>query len=353
MVDLYYKTGRPGTANALLGMVGANLVFQLLVVYSKCHSIKKNKWRTMLFEVLSIVTFSKPGVDAYRVASGAETAEGSTMDPLGEMVYTKGGELVFEAVPGLVLQLVAALNAKENTISVYYVIGDYGLYFAYLVARRDLVFFIPMPTAASYATSTVFRAMFKVITDFTGSPIFRLPMFCGGSYYAFCLASSQASVFAAVYAYINYATPPEGVELIAASTLWAGASLLAGAWLCAFLFFALRIAVPKYRYTMWSLTSGRQCVQDYFLRGESDEAKFYTFGCNLLLWESDIGNEVNAWTRANWARWSEEKPAWFKPEQVPDQFIPAAELEQLGHDRKRRGSAAGSIRESFREKDEN
>ncbi|GMI53009.1 hypothetical protein TeGR_g2903 [Tetraparma gracilis] len=100
-------------------MVGANLVFQLLVVYSKCHSIKKNKWRTMLFEVLSIVTFSKPGVDAYRVASGAETAEGSTMDPLGEMVYTKGGELVFEAVPGLVLQLVAALNAKENTISVF------------------------------------------------------------------------------------------------------------------------------------------------------------------------------------------------------------------------------------------
>jgi hypothetical protein len=35
------------------------------------------------------------------------------------MAYTKGGELVFEAVPGLVLQLVAALNAKENTTSVF------------------------------------------------------------------------------------------------------------------------------------------------------------------------------------------------------------------------------------------
>jgi hypothetical protein len=40
---------------------------------------------------------------------------------------------------------------------------------------------------------------------------------------------------------------------------------------------------------------------------------------------------------------------WFKPEQVPDNFIPAAELEQLGHNRKRRGSAAGSVRDSFRE----
>ena len=210
-----------------------------------------------------------------------------------------------------------------------------------------------MPSAASYATSTLFRAMFKVVTDFTGSPHFRLPLICGGSYYAFCLASSQASVFAAVYAYINYATPPEGVEKIKASTLWAGASVLAGAWLCAFLFFALRIAVPKYRHTLWSWTSGRQCVQDYFIKGKSEEDKFGIFACNLLLWESDIGNEVKAWTRANWARWSEEKPAWFKPEQVPDQFIPAAELEQLGYNRKRKGSAAGSIRESFREEYEN
>ena len=58
-------------------------------------------------------------VDAYRVASGAEAAAGASIDPLMEMVYTKGGELVFEAVPGLVLQLVAAINAKENTTSVF------------------------------------------------------------------------------------------------------------------------------------------------------------------------------------------------------------------------------------------
>jgi hypothetical protein len=52
----------------------------------------------------------------------------------------------------------------------------------------------------------------------------------------------------------------------------------------------------------------------------------------------------------NWARWKEEKPAWFKVEMVPDRFIPAGELEALGgNNRKRRGSAAGSVRESFRE----
>jgi hypothetical protein len=113
-----------------------------------------------------------------------------------------------------------------------------------------------------------------------------------------------------------------------------------------------RIAVPKYRRTLWSWTTGRQCVHDYFLKGWDDEAKFEIFGCNLLLWESDIREEVKAWTSANWARWSEEKPSWFKPEIVPDRFIPAAGLEQLGHNRKRRGSAAESLRESFREREE-
>ena len=131
--------------------------------------------------------------------------------------------------------------------------------------------------------------------------------------------------------------------------LWYGAGAVTAAWALAVTFFATRIAVPKLRRTLWSSTSGRQWVQDCFLKGETDKGKFGIFACNLLLWESDIGEEVKAWAAENWARWREEKPAWFKPELVPDQFIPAAELQQLGFNRKRRGSASGSARESFRE----
>jgi hypothetical protein len=68
--------------------------------YIQTQGLKKDKWRTALVEMLSVVTFTKPGVDAYRVASGAAQLAGAAFDPLAEMMYTKGGELVFEAVPG-------------------------------------------------------------------------------------------------------------------------------------------------------------------------------------------------------------------------------------------------------------
>lgn len=57
----YYKEGRAGTANALLGMVGANIGFQLVIVYSQTHKLKNDKWKTMLYEFLSVVSFMKPG----------------------------------------------------------------------------------------------------------------------------------------------------------------------------------------------------------------------------------------------------------------------------------------------------
>jgi MFS family permease len=100
MINAFYEMGEAGTANGLLAMVVANLAFQAIGVYVQTHNLKKDKWRTVLFEMLSVVTFAKPGVDAYRVASGAEQFPGAAMTPLVEMLCDKTGELVFEAIPG-------------------------------------------------------------------------------------------------------------------------------------------------------------------------------------------------------------------------------------------------------------
>jgi hypothetical protein len=100
MINQFFVMGEIGTAKSLLAMVGANLFFQTCVVWGQTQGLKKNKWGAMLFEILSVFTFVKPGVDAYRVASGAEKSPGAAVAPLTEMVTTKMGELAFEAIPG-------------------------------------------------------------------------------------------------------------------------------------------------------------------------------------------------------------------------------------------------------------
>ncbi|GMI19434.1 hypothetical protein TeGR_g7143 [Tetraparma gracilis] len=411
MINEFYVMGKVSTANGLMAMVGANLGFQVLVVFIQTQGLKKDKWRTALVEMLSVVTFTKPGLDAYRVASGAEQLPGAAASPLMEMLYVKGGELFFEAIPGLVLQLVAVLLAKERSTSAYvsiwistastaltattmfwdndtdpgvrkrnpdaagivpdldrgtafavifvmcacqivakatatallvvtngswllgYIIADHALHFAYRASRRDVVAYLSLPPRASYVVAPIFRTVLKAIADFTGSPLLRVPLLCGGSYWLFNLAMSQASVFVCVHLYLKHA-PGDGVEKVKSSTLWTGASCLSAAWLVTFLYFVFRVAVPRLRHTLWSWTSGRQAVHQYFLERESDEGKFGIFTNNLLLWESDIGEEVKAWTAENWARWSEEKPPWFKVEVVPDRFLPVGELQQLGTSKK-------------------
>ncbi|GMI26613.1 hypothetical protein TeGR_g4849 [Tetraparma gracilis] len=395
MIKTFYDMGDTANAKGLLAMVGANVAFQGLMVYTQCQGLKKNRWRTALFEMLTVVSFVKPGLDAYRVASGAEQLPGAAIGPLMEMICTKGAELFFEAIPGLVLQLVALLNAEQvskvaigsilmSTAStaltattmfwdfdtdpaarkrnpewlgivpdlnrgsafaalffmsafqviakaaavallavtsgkwlLQYVVADHVLHFIYRVARNDAVCYVPLPPAASYVTAPLQRLIIKTISDFTGGFTFRLPLMLGGSYWFFNLAMSQASVFACVHLYLEYA-PGDGADKIAAGTLWAGAGALAAGWLTTFAFFVFRIAVPKFRHTLWSWTTGRQCVHDYFHKGLGDEGKFEIFGNNLLLWESDIGEEVKAWTSANWASATlataapAKSSAWFR-----------------------------------------
>jgi hypothetical protein len=101
MIKTFYDMGDTANAKGLLAMVGANLFFQLVLVYVQSQGVKKDKWSIrVLFELLTVVTFTKPGIDAYRVASGSEQLPGAAFSPLGEMIYTKVFELFFEGIPG-------------------------------------------------------------------------------------------------------------------------------------------------------------------------------------------------------------------------------------------------------------
>jgi hypothetical protein len=113
VVRLYFSLGQTSAAYSLLAMVGLNMLWQGSIVYMQTNGLKRDKWRTRLIELLAVVTFTKPGLDAYRVAGGAEAAPGAALSPLTEMSLTKAGELIFEAIPGLVLQLISLMKTKD------------------------------------------------------------------------------------------------------------------------------------------------------------------------------------------------------------------------------------------------
>jgi hypothetical protein len=127
---------------------------------------------------------------------------------------------------------------------------------------------------------------------------------------------------------------------------------LVALWCVVMGFFLTRIATPTHRHTFWSTVSGRQCVQAYFLKGATDEDKLGICSCNRLLWEGDLGSKVMEFTLQNWAAWERDKPDWFTPNlkaSIPDEYMPRDSLAALGGaGRMRRGSAVGSVRESFR-----
>ncbi|GMH93689.1 hypothetical protein TL16_g12697 [Triparma laevis f. inornata] len=113
MIWTYYSTGENGFAIASLISLHTNIFGQLLIVY---FQNRKHPSNGRLFkEILYTLSFSKPGVDAYRVAIGAEHEVGSIMDPKNEMMLTKGLELFTEAIPGALIQTYAFLTGSAQS----------------------------------------------------------------------------------------------------------------------------------------------------------------------------------------------------------------------------------------------
>jgi hypothetical protein len=140
---------------------------------------------------------------------------------------------------------VALLAVTNKSWLLGYVVADHTLHLFYKVARNDAVMYAPMPPAASYVTAPLIRVLIKTVSDFTGSPLLRLPFHLGGSYWLFNLAMSQVSGFVCVHLYIEHAVGSVGGK-VAGGLLWAGAGGLAAGWLTTWIYFVFRKAVPKY-----------------------------------------------------------------------------------------------------------
>jgi len=72
IVVTYMNEGQEGTARSLLAMICLCLLFQLWIVHAQTSGGPRS---VMVKEMLIVLSVTKPGVDAMRVASGAEKNE--------------------------------------------------------------------------------------------------------------------------------------------------------------------------------------------------------------------------------------------------------------------------------------
>jgi len=170
-----------------------------------------------------------------------------------------------------------------------------------------------------------------------------------GCYFLFNQLTTFASVFASVYLYTSM-----GHEHLPAQMLWISAGSIFAAWALAYLSLVLMVK-PEWRRSFWSTETISQYAHAAFHDNEDDEHRMAIFDFQQCKWEPSK-DEVRAFTHANWARWKEEKLAWFDDAmiaRVPDEFIPVAEVAALnaahGGKRRRSVSVVESMRVSARE----
>jgi hypothetical protein len=111
----------------------------------------------------------------------------------------------------------------------------------------------------------------------------------------------------------------------------------------------LRLMKSEYRQTFFSTETGCEYAQKFFLEGETDEAKIEILKRNRHKW-AKIRGQVGAFTKANWAKWEREEPAWFDEHfkaKVDDDLLPAEALRAMalgeGGERRRRRSSLGEV----------
>ncbi|GMI34278.1 hypothetical protein TeGR_g4020 [Tetraparma gracilis] len=278
MLHQYSTTGQQGTAVSLGIMVGLNMSTQLGIVYMQTR--KGRGWkRRMLLEMLIVVTAIKPGVDAWRVARGDEQHKHSAVDPETELAFSRASEMVFESIPGCILQTRAILQS--------------------------------------------------IAVDFAGIIQLRAPGEMGGAWWTFTMVIALSTSFVATHIYYTSLEDPTDAALPPVYS-WTIVGALSSAYLAVFVVF-LCLINPGYTHTFFSTTTGASWATQRFTEANNDETRAKIMSRNKKIWPS-IRDDVKAWTLENWEHWEDEEPEWFNSAwkaSVDDDMIPPDCLRRL------------------------
>jgi hypothetical protein len=100
-----------GYFKASLASLVASIGLQMLVVWVQNRKLGMKR---VVRELIPILLGYKPAVDAYRVATGVKQEVGTALDPMFEMSLMKCVEMFSEAIPGVIIQLMAIVTSDKG-----------------------------------------------------------------------------------------------------------------------------------------------------------------------------------------------------------------------------------------------
>jgi hypothetical protein len=101
---MFWSDKKYGYFKASLASLVVSIGIQMLLVWGQNRKLGMLR---VLREWFPILIGFKPAVDAYRVATGEKQVVGTTLDPMFEMTIMKVIEMFAEAIPGVIIQLMA------------------------------------------------------------------------------------------------------------------------------------------------------------------------------------------------------------------------------------------------------
>jgi hypothetical protein len=110
---MFWSDENYGYFKASFASLVASIGFQMLVVWGQNSKLGIKR---VLGEWFPILTGFKPAVDAYRVATGAKQEVGATTNPMIEMTTMKIVEMFAEAIPGVIIQLMAIATSDKKDV---------------------------------------------------------------------------------------------------------------------------------------------------------------------------------------------------------------------------------------------
>jgi hypothetical protein len=111
---MFWSDKKYGYFKASLASLAVSIGIQMLLVWGQNRKVGTMRMMRMMREWFPILIRFKPAIDAYRVAKGEKQEAGQAIDALTELTMMKCVEMFAEAIPGVIIQLMAIATSVKG-----------------------------------------------------------------------------------------------------------------------------------------------------------------------------------------------------------------------------------------------